>query len=142
MTARSDFAHIDVGDELSTLRLTLTPEQVKQYAVTAGMPGGRFMDDEEARKEGLPGQIAPGNMSLALLSRLIAASFPGMRLKRLNATFRVPVRPNVPIIVHGVVTEKHASEQGCFVECDLVLESDEGERWVTGTASVYLPQHN
>jgi acyl dehydratase len=142
MPARSDFTHIDVGDELRTLRLTLTPEQVKQYAVTARMPGGRFMSDEAARKEGLPGQIAPGNMSLALLSRLIAGSFPGMRLQRLHATFRVPVRPNLPITVRGVVTEKHTSEEGNFIECDLVLESDEGERWVTGTASVHLPPHN
>ena len=54
------FADIDVGHEVTPLRLTLTGEQVKRYAITARMPGGRFMSDEEARHEGLPGQIVPG----------------------------------------------------------------------------------
>ena len=135
----AEFEHIDVGHELHTLRLTLTPEQVRGYAIAARMPGGRFMSDEAARKEGLPGQIVPGNMSLALFSRLIRESFAGATLKRLSATFRVPVTPNHPLTVRGVVTEKHASDHGNFLECDLVLESEDGERWVTGTASVHIP---
>jgi hypothetical protein len=28
---------------------------------------------------------------------------------------------------------------GDFVECDLVLESTDGDRWVTGAATVQLP---
>lgn len=139
MSDQVDFDQIDVGYELPPLRLTLSGEQVWRYASAVGMRVGRFQSDEAARKEGLSGQIAPGNMSLALFSRLITESFPGMRLKRLSATFRVPVQPNHAISVRGVVTEKHVSEQGSFVECDLVLESAEGERWVTGIAHVYLP---
>jgi acyl dehydratase len=132
------FAEVDVGHELCSFTLTLGAEQVKQYALAARMPGGRFMSDEAARQEGLPGQIVPGNFSLALFSRLIAASFPGARLTRLSATFRGLVRPGYALLVHGVVTEKHSSERGNFVECDLILESAEGDRWVTGTATVQL----
>jgi acyl dehydratase len=135
----SDFEHIDVGHELPALHLMLTPEQVRRYAVSARIPAGRFMSDDAARQEGLPGQIAPGNMSMALFSRLLRESFPCTTLKRLSATFRVPVRPNYPVTVRGVVTEKHATDHGDFIECDLVLESEEGERWVTGTASVHVP---
>jgi len=131
-----DLDHVDVGHELSPLRLALSGEQVARYARAARLPVGRFLSDDGARREGLPGQIAPGNLSLALFSRLIGQSFPGMRLRRLSATFRVPVRPQHRITVRGVVTEKHVSEQGRFIECDLVLESEDGERWVTGTASV------
>ncbi len=133
-----DFAHIDVGHELQTLRLTLSSEQVRRYALTARMPGPRFLSDEAARKEGLPGQIVPGNMSLALFSRLIREAFPGARLARLSATFRVPVRPNHALVIRGVVTEKHVTELGESVDCDLVLENEDGERWVTGTAHVQL----
>lgn len=133
------FEDIDVGHELRTFTLTLTGEQVKRYAVTARMPGGRFTSDADARKEGLPGQIVPGNLSMALFSRLIADSFPGATLKRLNATFRGLVRPGNPLLLRGVVTEKHATDHGHFIECDLILESEEGDRWVTGTASVHLP---
>ena len=129
---------IDVGHELPPLRLTLTGEQVRKYAIVARMPGGRFMNDLDARKEGLPGQIVPGNLSLALFSRLIAESLPGGILARLGATFRGLVRPGQALVVRGVVTEKHCTEAGESVECDLVLESADGDRWVTGTATVHL----
>ena len=133
------FDDIDVGHELRVLSITLTGEQVRRYAVTARMPGGRFMSDEAARKEGLEGQIVPGNLSLALFSRVLAESLPGATLERLSATFRGLVRPGRPLHVRGVVTERHRTGRGDVLECDLVLESSEGDRWVTGTASVCLP---
>jgi acyl dehydratase len=133
------FEDIDVGHELDVLRLTLSGEQVQRYALAARMPGGRFMSDEAARKEGLPGQIVPGNLSMALFVRLIVGTWPATNLLRLSATFRGLVRPNVPLVVRGVVTEKHCTDHGDLIECDLVLESEESDRWVTGTASVRLP---
>jgi acyl dehydratase len=133
------FDDIEVGDELPPLKLTLTGAQVRRYAETANMPGGRFMSDEEARAEGLPGQIVPGNLSLALFSRLLTSWREGVVVKRLSATFRALVRPGVPLIVSAVVTEKHASDHGDFLECDLLLENADGDRLVTGTATVALP---
>ena len=133
------FDTVDVGDELPPLNLTLTSEQVRTYAEVANMPGGRFMSDDEARAEGLPGQIVPGNMSLALFSRLLTGWGEGVRLRRISATFRAIVRPSVPLTLSAVVTEKHSSDHGNFVECDLLLENADGERLVTGTATVLLP---
>jgi len=133
------FDRVDVGDELPPLRLTLSGEQVRHYAEAANMPGGRFMSDEEARAEGLPGQIVPGNLSLALFSRLLTEWGEGVCLKRISATFRALVRPAVPLMLSAVVTEKHTSDHGNFIECDLVLENADGERLVTGTATVELP---
>lgn len=130
------FATIDVGDELPPLRVTLTSDQVRRYAEVANMPGGRFMSDEAARAEGLPGQIVPGNLSLALFARLLTAWASGGRLRRINATFRAMVRPDVPLMVSAVVTEKHQSDAGNFLECDLLLETADGDRLVTGTATI------
>ncbi len=129
---------LDIGDELGVLEIVFSSEAVRAYAHAAHMPGGRFLSDEEAQKEGLPGQIAPGNLSLALFSRLLAESLPGKRLRRLSGTFRALVRPNVPLRVHGVVTEKYSNDNGNFVECDLLLETTDGDRLVTGTATVEL----
>jgi len=131
-------AEIDVGDELATERFTLSGERVRAYAQIANMPGPRFFSDEEAQKEGLPGQIVPGNLSLALFSGLLARSVPNGRVVRLHATFRSIVRPGVPLVLRGVVTEKHCADDGDRLECDLVLESAEGDRLVTGTATVAL----
>ena len=139
MSGALRFDAVEVGDELPTLRVTLDNQDVRGYAVAADMPGGRFMSDEEARREGLPGQILPGNLSMALFSRLIGAWGDGVSIKRLSATFRGLVFPNAPLLITAVVTEKHTSDHGSFVECDLVLETEDGERKVTGTATVELP---
>jgi hypothetical protein len=138
VTGRNRNAHLDVGDALSHMQLTLSSEQVRGYAVAARMPGGRFESDEAAQREGLPGQIIPGNLSIALFCRLISESLPGARLRRLNATFRGIVRPGELLSLHGVVTERREEANTVFLECDLVLESAEGERRVTGTATVQL----
>ena len=138
MSERLSFDTVDVGDELPSLELTLSSDQVRHYAQAANMPGGRFMNDADAQAEGLPGQIAPGNLSLALFSRLLTEWGDAVRLKRISATFRGLVRPNVPLRLGAVVTEKHASDHGNFLECDLVLENADGERLVTGTATVEL----
>jgi len=129
---------LDVGDDLHRLQLTLSSEQVRGYAIAARMPGGRFESDEAAQREGLPGQIVPGNMSIALFCRLIAESLPDAQLRRLHATFRGIVRPGERLSLHGVVTERREEADAVFLECDLVLESAEGERRVTGTATVRL----
>ena len=132
------FDSVEVGDELPVLRVTFTNEDVRNYAVTADMPGGRFMSDEQARAEGLPGQIMPGNLSMALFTRLLSSWDAQVRIKRLSATFRGLVFPNTPLLITAVITEKHTSDHGNFVECDLLLETEDGERKVTGTATVEI----
>ncbi len=133
------FEDVDVGDELPVLQMTFDGDAVRHYATVANMAGGRFMSDAEAQAEGLPGQILPGNLSMALLSRLVSEWGEGPRLLRLGCTFRQIVRPGVPLTLHGVITEKHTSDHGSFVECDLLLENADGEHLVTGTATVALP---
>ncbi len=132
------FEDVEVGDDVPPLRETLTNAQVRDYALAANMPGGRFMSDEEAKADGLARQIVPGNLSLALFSRLLDSWGDGVRIRRLSGTFRGLVYPNVPLTLSAVVTEKHVSDHGSFVECDLVLENPDGERLVTGTATVVL----
>ena len=132
------FDDVEVGDELPVLRVTFSNADVRAYAVTADMPGGRFMSDEEARAEGLPGQIMPGNLSMALFTRALMSWDEQVRIKRLSATFRGLVFPNAPLLITAVITEKHTSDHGNFVECDLLLETEDGERKVTGTATVAL----
>jgi acyl dehydratase len=130
------FEDVEEGDELPTRELFLSKDQVRTYARAAGQWAPRFTDDEGARREGLPGMITPGNMSFGLLTTLIEA-WAGMgRLRRLGVTFRGLVLPDRKIRLCGSVTEKRTA--GRTVELDVWLESDEGERWVIGTATVAL----
>ena len=128
---------LDIGDELPALRLTLTREQVAEYARAANQAGPRFLSDAGARQDGLPGQIVPGNMSLALFSRVLG-TIEGGRVRRISGTFRGLVRPNVPLVVSGVVTDRQPSDDGDILECDLLLETEEGDRLVAGTGTVIV----
>jgi acyl dehydratase len=130
------FDEVEEGDELPPRELFLAKDQVRAYARAANQMGPRFTDDEGARREGLPGMITPGNMSMGLLTALIESwAAPGV-LRRLGTTFRGLVLPDRTIRLCGTVTEKH--EQSRTVELDVWLESDEGERLVIGTATVLL----
>ena len=138
MTVTS-FDSVNIGDTLGPEELQLSKEQVRNYARTCGMEAPRFMDDEGARAEGLPGMIAPGNMSLGMLSRLVTdwIGASGARLARLGTTYRQPVQPGHTLMLNGFVTHVEPAEKR--VEIDVWIENEDGERLVIGTASVEFP---
>lgn len=131
------FEDIEEGDEITSIDMYLSKDQVRRYARTANMNVPRFTDDEGARKEGLPGMIAPGVMSMGLLVKMIGDWNRGALIKRIGTTFRSPVLPDRNLHLRGAITQKNAADR--TVECDLWIENDEGERWVIGTATLALP---
>jgi acyl dehydratase len=124
------------GDELGPEEVFLAKEQVREYARVNGILFPRFTDDEGARAEGLPGMIAPGNMSMGLLTRLVEAWAGHGTIRRIGTTFRSVVQPGRTIRLCGAVT--HCDEPTRTAELDLWIESDEGDRLVIGTATVAL----
>ena len=107
-----------------------------RVCATMGMDAPRFTDDEAAKKEGLPGMILPGNMSLGLLSKLVTdwIGASGARLMRMSTTYRVPVQPDHTLTLHGFITNANPAER--TAEIDVWIENEDAERLVTGTATV------
>ena len=134
------YEDIDIGDELEELEVCPSTDEVIRYVTVARMQSGRFTDDEHARREGLPGAIVPGNMSLGFLSRMLTDYFPKGTLKALTANFRATVPHNMPLICSAVVTEKQEVGGESVVFCDVTLSNEEGDRYVQGTAQVALPK--
>jgi len=128
---------VEIGHEIPRLETVVTGDQVRRYATVAQMPGQRFVSDEVARREGLPGRILPGNMSMALLSRMLHDWLPQARIERLGVTFRGIVQPDQTILCSGFVTDRRETEDGIELECDLILEQG-GERRTTGLALLQL----
>jgi acyl dehydratase len=124
------------GDELGPVALFLSKDQVRAYARAVDHYFPRFTDDEGARREGLPGMITPGNMSMGLLTTLVDGWAGAGRLRRLGTTFRGLVLPDRTIRLCGAVTQKDDATR--TAELDVWMESDEGERLVIGTATVTL----
>ena len=128
---------LDIGDELPAIGVDLASGFVAGFAREIGMDWGRFTNHEEARAQGLPGQIAPGNLSLALITRCLLQWAPKARIKRVGTTFRAPVVADQRVVVRGNVVGKHESDDDTHVlECDVWIENTEGERLVVGTATL------
>ena len=124
------------GDELPTHEFVLEKDAVRAYARTTNMYFARFTDDEGAKREGLPGMITPGNMSMGLLGTFVERWSGAGTLRRLGTTFRGLVLPGRTIRLCGAVTQKDDGTR--TVEIDVWLENDDGERCVIGTATVGL----
>jgi acyl dehydratase len=135
----TNFDEVKIGDTLGPQEIYLSKDQVRTYARTCGMDVPRFTDDEGARKEGLPGMIAPGNLSLGLLSRLVTdwIGQSGARLARLGTTYRQPVQPDRTITLNGFVIDLEPA--GKRVEIDVWIENEDAEKLVIGTASIEFP---
>lgn len=131
------FDAVEPGDDLPVITVELGRDYVKAHATDIGMPFPRFTDEEGAKLEGLPGQITPGNMTLALLARELLAWAPGGRVLRLGTTFRGLALAGSTVQLLGTVTEK--DDERRTVECDVWMETAEGDRCVIGTATVQLP---
>src|ERR1700722_14060133 len=129
-----NFETVTIGDELGPQEFHLSKDQVRAYARTTGMWVPRFTDDEAARKEGLPGMITPGNMSLAILSKLVTdwIGAGGAQLTPRGTPYRQPGRPDHTLTRHGFVTDK--KEPDHTGEMDFWLDNEDGERLVVGTA--------
>jgi acyl dehydratase len=130
------FEDVEEGDELPGREVFLSKDAVRGYARAADQWAPRFTDDEGARREGLPGMITPGNMSMGLLTTFVEAWAGPRALRRLGTTFRGLVLPGRTVRLCGTVTQRVESER--TVELDVWLETEEGERAVVGTATVKL----
>jgi acyl dehydratase len=131
---------IQIGDNIGPEPLFLAKDRVRAYCDAAGLHGvPRFTDDELARKEGLPGMITPGNMSAALVGKLVTDwALPAHgRLVRLGTTYRSPVLPEHNLTLHGFVTE--VDHGGRTAEVDIWIENEDGDRLVTATATIQFP---
>jgi acyl dehydratase len=135
-----DLVNIQIGDTIGPEPLFLPKDRVRAYCNAAGLAGvPRFTDDEGARKEGLPGMITPGNMSAALIGKLVTdwARPANGRLVRIGTTYRSPVLPEHHLSLHGFVTQVDHSEG--TAEVDIWIENEDGDRMVTATATVKFP---
>jgi len=109
---------------------------VRAYAKASDIFFPRFTDDEGARREGLPGMITPGNMSMGLIATFLERWAGPGSVRRLGTTFRGLLLPDRTIRICGAVTQRDDASRS--VEVDVWIENDDGERSVIGTATVAL----
>lgn len=145
------FEDVEIGDEFEEEQ-TPTSEDVRTFiSLTASGRGtatregrwgpgdGRFESTEGARSVGLDSPILPGNMSFAMMSRLVTdwASVGGHMLV-IDVSFRRPVHHDDVLKLQVLVTDTVEDESQ--VKLDIYMENERGERPTQGTALVELPR--
>jgi hypothetical protein len=131
------FEDVEFGAELPAFEPDTSLANVRRFARAAEMMAGRFVDHDEARKEGLPGALVPGVMSQGILAAMIHRWAPGAEIQKIDTVFRAPVMVDEPHQVSGVVTDLDAATRSA--EIDLTITNQAGETRVLGTARVRLP---
>ncbi len=132
---------VDLGDEVGPVERIVSDDQVIEFTQVWGREEGptRFTSREKAQSEGLPEAIVPGAMNIAIMSQLITAWSPTVRLVKLDVVFRSPVLHNRPLTLRGMITDKDMVDGEPQIECDVTMENEEGTPHVIGKATVSLP---
>lgn len=137
MTATDAFATCP-GAELPALRLpAVTPELAAAFAVASGDTNPIHLDPEAARAAGLPGVIAHGMLTMALLGRLVTSWASQDRLRALRTSFVAPVPGGDAITCTGTVTDVTRTGDGdCRAVVRLVARRSDGRTVARGVAEV------
>ncbi|MQS06162.1 MaoC family dehydratase [Streptomyces alkaliphilus] len=137
MTVAESFTALP-GTELSPLRLpAVTPGMIAGFARASGDTNPIHLDPGAARAAGLPGVIAHGMLTMALLGRLVTSWAPQERLRSLRTSFVAPVPGGDALVCSGTVTEvtQSAGESGLAL-VRLVARRSDGTTVARGVAEV------
>jgi phosphate acetyltransferase/phosphate butyryltransferase len=132
------FAEIKVGDSASLAR-TLTPEDVKLFAVMSGDVNPAHVDEEYARSDLFHKIIAHGMWSGALISTLLGTKLPGPGTIYLGQTlkFTGPVGLGDTVTVTVTVAGKEPERHRVALDCRCT--NQKGEVVMSGSAQVLAP---
>ncbi len=132
------FDEIKVGDSASLVR-TLTPEDVKLFAVMSGNVNPTHVDEEYARSDIFHRIIAHGMWGGALISTLLGTKLPGPGTIYLGQTlqFMRPVALGDTVTVSVTVAGKAPETYRVTLDCRCT--NQKGEAVISGTAQVTAP---
>lgn len=125
MAPRVRFADVAVGDELPERSTTVDRAQLVMYAGASGDFNPIHWNEEFARAVGLPGVIAHGMFTMALVGRVVSewVGDPGA-VVRFSVQFRREVRPDEKVVAKGRVTEKDEATGTVRIELWAELERE------------------
>jgi len=134
-----DINEYNIGDAIP--ELTKAPITRTQLALFAGASGDHnpiHLDDEEARKGGLPGVIAHGMLNMASLGQLLTAFVPQSQVRAFSARFVAMTVPGDVISCRGEVTGKRQDNKEDLLDLKIIAVNQKDETVLDGTASVAL----
>jgi acyl dehydratase len=141
MAKQITYEDVVVGQPLPTLIKHPAPRQLVMWAGASGEFSEMHYDKEFALKMGFPGIIVHGMLMTSFLAQVLTDWMgEGGTLKKIKTSNRRFVLVDQDILCKGTVTAKYVREGEFTVECELWTENTAGEKCVTATAVVTLPE--
>ena len=129
------------GSLLPELTLEITQERLNAYCAASGDHNPLHWDAEFAAATQFGGVIAHGMLTLALVSRMMAAAYGRAWLESgsLRTRFKGAAYLGDRVVSRGRVTKEEDKDGHRVVTCAVaVVNGETGEELVTGTATVML----
>jgi len=116
----------EIGDELEEHTLPpVTRSQLSRYAKASGDHNPIHTTDEAAEEAGLPGVIAHGMLTAAMMGLLFSPYLEHGYVKELRARFSDMVYPGDELTVGGHVTGVEEGTEGCLYAFDVYAKKGE-----------------
>ena len=131
---------LKVGEALSGFRRMVSQDRVTAYAHASGDHNPIHLDEEFAATTRFGQRIAHGMLSLAFVWELVSTNYPATwhRGATVKTRFTSPVVPGEMVVVGGSVKRIRSIDGREFAECDVSVTRPDGEKALSGTASIPL----
>jgi len=126
MSTAIHLATLPIGSTLPERRWTVTVEQIREYAKASGDRNPIHLDEAFARSVGLPGVIAHGMLTMAVVGQLVTGWLGDpSRLKAFRGRFAGMVLPGEELRCSGVLTRKDEDRRRLTIELTAVNQRGE-----------------
>jgi acyl dehydratase len=120
-----DFDRVQVGDDLPERSNRVDRAQLVMYAGASGDFNPIHWNEDFAKMVGLPGVIAHGMFTMALVAKVITDWAGDVApVKRLSVQFRKEVRPEETVVARGRVSAKDEATRAVTVELWAEVQRD------------------
>jgi hydroxyacyl-ACP dehydratase HTD2-like protein with hotdog domain len=135
------FEDVEVSTEIPVLVKKPTSVDLFMYSAVCWLPHRIHYDAEFAvAHDGLPGIVVHRTLQASYLSQMLVNWIGEWGdLKKMGLTNRAPAIPGDTLNCRGKVANKYLKDGQNFVECEIWVENQRGERITLGTATVALP---
>lgn len=129
-----------IGEELAGFQRTVRQDRVTAYAYASGDHNPIHLDEEFAATTRFGQRVAHGMLSLAFVWEMISINYPSEwhRGGTVKTRFTSPVVPGEEVTISGAVKRIRTVGDREFVECEVAVTRSNGEKALSGTASIPL----
>jgi len=132
-----DYSIAEIGDQLPSLTLgPIDQADLVLYANASGDQNPIHIDQDFAKKSGLPDVIAHGMLIMSYLGRLLTNAVPQSQIKNFSVQFSNMTHLNQKVICTGKVLEKNSIDNKEVVTVSLKVEDLQGEKKIIGKAII------